>query len=79
MALFHFINKNNEVVTNDKENIKNNYYNNNLLSYDLLSYISYFNKCCWRILIYKDEMKMTKMKEDLWLTTTSPFINETSL
>lgn len=79
MALFHFINKNNEVVTNDKENIKNNYYNNNLLGYDLLSYISYFNKCCWRILIYKDEMKMTKMKEDLWLTTTSPFTNETSL
>lgn len=52
MALFHFINKNNEVVTNDKENIKNNYYNNNLLSYDLLSYISYFDKCCWRILIW---------------------------
>lgn len=75
MALFHFINKNNEVVTNDKENIKNNYYNNNLLSYDLLSYISYFDKCCWRILIYKDEMKMDGSERRLVvLVATSPLL-----
>ena len=57
MALFHFVNKNIEVVTNDKENIKNNYYNNNLLSYNLLLYISRFDKF-WRILIWKEEIKM---------------------
>lgn len=56
MALFHFVNKNIEVVTNDKENIKNNYYNNNLLSYNLLLYISRFDKF-WRILIWKEEIK----------------------
>lgn len=50
MALFHFVNKNIEVVTNDKEIIKNCYYNNNLLGYDLLSYIICFDKF-WRILI----------------------------
>lgn len=43
------------MVTNGKENTKNNYYNNNLLGYDLLSYISYFDKCGWRILIWKEK------------------------